>query len=90
MVESRQQKVQIVKPDAHNRTHSGGEKPFCCDICEKKLADRSALIAHKRIHTGEKPFSCDVCEQVFRHSSSLIKHKRKHMDQKKNISKKLV
>ena len=52
------------------RIHTN-EKPYECDVCEKRFRQSGDLQSHMRIHTNEKPYECDVCEKRFRHSSDL-------------------
>ena len=49
----------------HKRTHTN-EKPYECDVCEKRFSDSGDLQKHMRIHTNEKPYECDVCDKAFR------------------------
>ena len=48
----------------HERTVHKGEKPYICDICDKRFGKLSHLKIHKRIHTGENPYQCNQCDKT--------------------------
>lgn len=42
---------------------SSGEKPFGCDICDRRFREFSDLKKHRRVHSAEKHFKCMVCHR---------------------------
>ncbi|XP_039640385.1 zinc finger protein 271-like [Perca fluviatilis] len=72
--------------DAHCHLSSSppitGQKPFGCNVCEKRFSYKSVLQKHMRVHTGEKPFGCNVCVKRFSYKSVLQTHMRVHTGEK--------
>ena len=66
----------------HKLVHTG-EKPFKCDIWNKKFSLDFNLRTHYRTHTGEKPYICRFagCNKRFTQSSNLTAHEKTHDDQ---------
>ena len=52
------------------------EKPYECDVCEKRFTQSGNLKRHMVIHTNERPYECHVCEKRYRQSSGLKYHMR--------------
>ena len=67
----------------HQRIHSN-EKPYQCDVCNKKFTEKGIIVKHHRIHSNEKPYQCDVCDKQFTRRDCLAKHQRIHS--KKNMT----
>ncbi|XP_077971590.1 uncharacterized protein LOC144425797 [Styela clava] len=60
-----------------------GEKPYKCEQCYNRFADRNSLNRHMAKHTGvplPKTHECVICRKSFTRKSILNRHMRSHGD----------
>ncbi|XP_055870200.1 zinc finger protein 107-like [Biomphalaria glabrata] len=58
------------------------EKPFKCEVCQRRFSRSKTLTNHQLLHTGVKPFKCKLCQKRFRQTGSLKTHLLLHTGEK--------
>lgn len=55
-----------------------GQKPFPCNLCNKKYTNKKSLVIHQRTHTGELPYLCSLCGKRCPSKIALKSHLKCH------------
>ena len=68
----------IIMQRTTKRQSGDPNRPWQCELCHRKFAEKCTLKRHVRIHTNEKPWKCQYCSKAFNQSCSLQAHIRIH------------
>ena len=79
--------VMFVRRDFHNRAPIGRhksthtrDKPYKCDICNKRFSESHKLTQHKiSVHKRNQSFECNNCQKTSTQRQSLKCHWRSHL-----------
>ena len=61
----------------HMNLHSG-DRPYKCDVCQRRFKQRKSLRAHRCEDAQEEVFQCEVCGRQFINRKALALHRIHH------------
>ncbi|KAL0269295.1 UNVERIFIED_CONTAM: hypothetical protein PYX00_007083 [Menopon gallinae] len=64
----------------HTRRHHTKERPFACDLCDRRFEVKQELKRHLFVHTSVNRFECDYCGRKFKQKRYLLNHLKSHSD----------
>ncbi|XP_043683100.1 uncharacterized protein LOC122636191 isoform X1 [Vespula pensylvanica] len=62
----------------HEDTVHKKDKPYQCNICNKRFSYKQGLERHEMMHNEDKTFVCEYCKEAFRTSTKLARHLTTH------------
>lgn len=71
----------IIFITGHMKLHTG-EKPYLCEICNRRFRQLGNYKTHMMTHSGEKPYTCGICGKKFRQFGNLRGHMYIHTGEK--------
>ncbi|CAK1583919.1 unnamed protein product [Parnassius mnemosyne] len=66
----------------HLKNSHQESKDYECDVCGKRLGNKSSLAQHASIHVSERRLECRQCGKKFRSKASLYIHEQIHSNVK--------
>ncbi|XP_029724064.2 zinc finger protein 454 [Aedes albopictus] len=69
----------LMANDKPNPEEKCVEKPFKCDLCQKRFLKKRRLDFHTRYIHGAKSHICPICERPFRFRHHMLDHTRTHL-----------
>ncbi|CAG5004644.1 unnamed protein product [Parnassius apollo] len=66
----------------HLKNSHQQSKDYECDVCGKRLGNKSSLAQHASIHVSERRLECRQCGKKFRSKASLYIHEQIHSNVK--------
>lgn len=65
--------------ETHTNQHLN-DRPYTCDLCNKKFYSAYTLTSHKRSHHSNLVFVCKLCPKAYTLQKSLYNHEQKHKE----------
>jgi len=62
--------------------HLKNQRPYSCEVCERRFSQKCNLVTHMRLHTGERPYPCPSCDKRFTQKGNLDAHLKTHTKEK--------